>query len=576
MTRAFVAETLQGDDGEGLGDFDENAWLQEMAADFEKYLPLLKEAQIPPMLMGVKIPEAESLTMTKEQLRSMLMFLASEGEVVEFEKGGAAFTGLRFKGELVSDSMEVDRAEMDELLGTTTTDQIIAEIRKKRLVVAVGGRDDYLLLYFGPSEEDCPVVDQLEESLVASDATAFIDEFGGQKVHAVTYASKAMAESSMSEQISDIAKGVSDGLKESNELGDTRELVAMLDLVGEHESALLELFDPEASGTVMWMDDGVKWEVIGGGAYPQFDYDSTLQMNSLGDAEDVLFFSNYTADEEYAERSYEMLELMVEVGHAFGLQLSALDLKTEELKEFKQYFDMYEQMFRKDLVKLWEGVSQLSEGLGQESATVIDLNADFPPVPGVPPQVIEEASFLRASFVAPVTDRSKLGESWTTVDAALRGLLGSARDAGFVDWHMLKPTSSEKNDLVTWYFDGLAFSDDLKPSVTINDDWFIASTSRTQALELTERLAQDPSSLRQGWWMRMNLDVLRTHMKQTAELVDELGEQIFTSEAELEEYREMLPRLLQAIEAMEAVEAVTIEDRLVRGQRRLTLHLEAR
>ena len=472
--------------------------------------------------------------------------------------------------------MENDREEVDEVMGEANTDKVIKAVSEKNLVITVGVKDDYLLLYIGDSAEQCPVVDSVEGSLAASSNVAFVDEFKGQPVHGFIYGSDAVAEASVAAALKDMAEGARDGMKGVEGFGDTRELAALLDLVGEKEAALLDEVKTSAFGGVIRLDEGLILEIFGGST-GTLDYETPHRLGALGEGENVLLFGNWVTDEEYGERAAELIELLVETTYAGAQHLAGMEVDSEEMQQFKGIFGMFDQMLKEDAVKLWDGLSTMADGLGNESALVVDLNASFPPLPGVPQKVVEDGRFIRASYLSPVVERPKLKESWVAIDGSVRSMLKSIKEAGMGEMNMLDPTSSSKDDLVTWYFDALAFSDDLKPSVSVSDDWFVASTSKTQALDLVEGASKPATTVRSGSWMKLDLDVLRSYLDQSLKLVDKEGDTIFEGQDdELEEFREMLPKLLDGLAAMKDVKAVTIHDRMERGQRRATLQFHAR
>lgn len=571
MTTAAAEGLVAGDVEDGLDEVGEEAWMKEMAKDIGKYMPWVEGVQMPGLLGGLKIVDAEARGMAEEQLRSIMMFFGEEVAPAEFEKGGVTFSGVMFEGSSFVEEMEADREEMDELMGEANTDKVIEAISEKTLMITVGVKDDYLLLYLGEDEKGCPVADSLEASLAASNELAFIDEFKGQPVHGFIYSGKDVSALAKSSGLKDLAEGVRDGMMAAEGIGDTRELVALLDLVGEKEAALLDQMETSSLGGVIRIDGGLVFEIFGG-AVGTLDYETTHKLGALGEGENVLLFANWVTDEEYGDKAADLIQLLVETTYAGAEHLAGLEIDSEEMQQFKGFFGMFDQMMKEDAVKLWEGLGTMAEGLGNESALVVDLNAAFPPMPGVPSEMIENGRFIRASYLSPVEDRPKLKESWVTIDASIRSMLKSLGEAGLGEMNMLDPTSSSKDDIVTWYFDALAFSDDMKPSITVNDDWFVASTSKTQALDLVANAAQPASTVRQGSWMSLDLDVLRAYLEETLKMVDQEGEALFEGkEEELEEFREMLPTVLKGLAAMEDVKAITVHDRMERGTRRATL-----
>ena len=88
---------------------------------------------------------------------------------------------------------------------------------------------------------------------------------------------------------------------------------------------------------------------------------------------------------------------------------------------------------------------------------------------------------------------------------------------------MQKPLSSERNGLTTWFFPMPFFNDDFLPSVTVGDQWFAASTSKNQALDLIAK-ATAGGETRNGLWFSMNFKALETFANETLKLADENAE----------------------------------------------------
>ena len=346
-------------------------------------------------------------------------------------------------------------------------------------------------------------------------------------------------------------------------------------MVAEKEDAVVELYESDTLGGVISVENGAVFELFGGYNSGAINHDAKHELAGLGDGERVVFFANWAVNDDYEQRTTELAEVLVESLYALAGRVAQLG-GTDELAEFQIQFQMFDQLFRQDLVNLADGLATADDALGNEAALVIDLDAPMPPLPGVPQELVEGGRFLRASGIAPVEERAKLGEGWEKVDAALRSMLKSVKQMGLAEINMLTPTSSEKNDVVTWYFDALAFSDDLKPSVTVSDDWFVASTSRTQALDLVAKAAAGGGAERRGAWMELNLDALRDYAGEMLSLVETHAETLIADEEQRAEFQEALPQVRDALEALGEFEAITFHDRLVDGGRRMTLKFQAR
>ena len=139
---------------------------------------------------------------------------------------------------------------------------------------------------------------------------------------------------------------------------------------------------------------------------------------------------------------------------------------------------------------MWDSFSgDFGGSLGNERAWIVDLNGSVPAIPGIPQPVVDEAKFPRISMVAPVTDRAKLAASWEKMNTSLTSMLAKVSEMTGQDIPMQKPISSEKDGFTTWFFSMPFFNDDFMPSVTVGDQWFAASTSKNQALDLVNKAA---------------------------------------------------------------------------------------
>ncbi len=576
MSRALAKGVTDGDMETALMSMgDSQSWVMDLAKDIGEYMPLIEGAEIPPVLAGVKVTDADSMKMAQGQIDELLGQVPPDmGEMLEFEKAGASFKGFLLKGETLAGAMEQDRSDMDEMIGRENTDKIIASIKTKSLVIATGKLDDYLLVYIGGSAEACPIAESLETSLAANDAISFVDAHLGNPIHGFLFGSKNLMGNLKAGGLGEMASGIRDGIAGVDGFGDQRELITLLDMVGEREEAMLKLMDSSTFGGLITLDGGARFDLFGGIDSGAIDDSTDHKLASLGEGDKVLMFGNWVGDAEYSKRASDLMKVGVETAYVLAGKLMEADIEEGDFAQFKQGFEMFDQLFRKDFLSLYDGLSTASDGLGHEGAIVVDLNAAFPPFPGVPQKVVEESRFLRASYVAPVTDRAKLRDAWKKVDLSVRAMLKSASELGVGDLNMLVPTNSEKNDVITWYFDAAAFSDDVKPSVTVTDDWFVASSSRNQALDLIGRAGTEAKVAKKGAWFEVNLDTLREFADETVELLNENAEAILGDDAE--DFQKELPRIKEGLKALQQFDGITLHDREENGTRRITLHFQTR
>ena len=577
LTHSFN-EAAKSGDLSSAGEPDE-AYMMEMAKELGKDMPLIDSLALPPILIGIKAADAETLGKAQEQLGSsieMMFGMLGEGaKPVEFTKGGVAFKGYKLEGGFVAEQMEQARAEIEQMLEPGDVDHLIGAIKKKNVVVAHGSKDDYLMLYTGDSEEGCPLAESVDTSLAANEAISYVDAYQGKKLVGFLYGDKGISKSVLTGSLKDMAHGIRDGLAGTDVYGDTRELAALLDMIGEKEDAVIALAKPDTLGGLIVLEEGVKFELFGGNDYGAIDHAADHKLANLGSKDGVLLFSNWVSDKEYSKRAGEYGEVLVETAYAMAEKIAGLNIEDEEFVKFKEGFGLFNAKFRADTLGAWEALSTAESGLGTEAALVVDLNGKMPKFPGIPQEVADTGKFIRATLVSPVTDRAKLGESWTKLNASLRSIFKTVSEMTGEEIPMQDPLTSEKNDIVSYFFAVPFTNDDFVPSVTVSDKWFAASTSKLQALDLVAS-ADGAAGARKGAWMEFDFDTLRKFTADWVALLEKHGEAMVGGPEKFEEFKKQLPRIQKGLAAIEEFDSVSASERIEGGKLRSTLHFKTR
>jgi len=170
-----------------------------------------------------------------------------------------------------------------------------------------------------------------------------------------------------------------------------------------------------------------------------------------------------------------------------------------------------------------------------------------------------------------VIDRSKLSGSWDKMNSTLTGTLAKISEMTGSQMPMQKPISSEKNGNTTWFFPMPFFTDDFLPSVTVGDKWFVASTSKNQALDLVAK-ADTGSTTRNGFWLTMNFKALETYAKASATLVEENAEAIMGAPLSPEDSE----TIAQSIGILGDLDKLTVHSRSEGAVLRSSVHLKTR
>ena len=569
LAKAYVAAVKAGDLS-GISSAMGNRFGEELAknmvGDTEGGLGLLERSSMPPIYVAfrtAKDKQAAVAATVTETLGNM----GQAGEMVEtvdFEKAGAKFSGFKLLGAKLSEQLAKDRDSMDEAIGAETGDKLIAVLAKKNLVLASATLGEYVVMFIGAAEADCNLVSEPAKALTSGSALAFSDAYASKDLAALIVGNDTMAKAIIHLQggLSTYASGLRDGLAGEDGAGDTRDLQALLQLVSERETALRKLGGMEALGMVAYFEQGLKVESFGGPDAGAIDWKTPAKLSHLGDATDVAMFVNWTSDAAYDVKARAYGEALVETAYAMAMKVAEMPLEEGPMKQFKTMATMFNEKFRSDAVGLWDAVKgDMTDGLGQERALIVDLKGTVPAIPGVPKLLVEKGRFPRATMISPVTDRAKLASSWTKMNEACTKLLTKVSEVAGQEIPMQKPMSSEKAGYTTWFMSLPFLSDDFVPSVTVGDKWFAASTSKNRALELLAS-AEKGGAGRTGMYLKMDFKAMQECVAETMKLVDENAPAVFGEDspqlAQFTSSKEMRAKLL---DAMTELDSLTIHSR---------------
>lgn len=579
VTQAFVA-SARGGDLSNMGMASQEA-LMSMTKELGKEMGLVENAAMPPMLLGVKVSDAEALGKAQQEMVSALENIPMMGEEavspVEFTKGGATFKGYKLLGTHLAAQVEQERAQLEQMLEPADVGRLIATLKTKNLVIAQGTLENYLMLYIGGDDTSCPLVDKVEDSLAANDGLSFVDGYQGKKLAGLVYGEQGLVKATVVGSLKHWALGVRDGIAGAEGFGDTRELASLLGMVGEKEDALLALSKTDAVGGLIVLEDGVKFELFGGVDRGAVDHTAVHKLGGLGGSDDVLLFGSWVSTPEYSKRAREYGEVIVESAYSIAEKVAGLEIAdSPEFAQFQSGFGLFNEKFRADVLGLWEALATADSGLGEEGALIVDLKGTMPPFPRVSQELVDGGRFFRVSTISPVTDRAKLKDSWSKLDGSLKNIFKTVSEMTGEEIPMQKPMNSEKNGLMIYFFSLPFTNEDFMPSVTVNDKWFIASTSKLQALDLVAAADGGNASERKGAWMEFDFDTLRKFSTDWVALLEKNGEAALGGPEQFAAFKERLPRIKKGLAAFEEFDQLSISERREGGKLRTSLHIKTR
>jgi len=565
------------------------------------FIHMFREVDMPSYYQGVKVSGEDSRALVRDQLEAVPNFFSMIEVGVEplvVERGGAQFEGYKFSGKKMQEELAEGQGGMRLVLepglkqfgmSQQEIDEFIKLIEAKTIVALVGEVHGYVVLFMGSSEDDFVLVDDVEDSLCASDKIKFTDDYLDNDLFTYGFSDGGMGyDLSAIEKIcyklgGSFAKGLSDQLAESDSLGNTQEIEVILDNIDKQARGLAAMFKEADAGYVAYLEDGIKVEMQGGSNMPQYDMQSAHTLAPISQGEGQVLFANWATDPQYNEGLMTLIDRFVEVSYLMSKQVlpllasrAAADEGNADFIQYNASLQMFDQMFSKDLLDVWQALrTNMAEGLGAETALVIDVNGSLPKVPMLPKAIIEGGKMPRVAYVSTVDDREKLQASWIRLNTALESLLKKASEMTGAEIPMQVPMSSEKDGLKTWFVPIPFQNDDFVPSVSVSDDLFFATTSKRFAEGLSSLAAKGGGESRQGVWLDVDMKVLHSYAEQWLKLIEENAAE-FMSDVELEDFNANKEMIETTLSALGMMDSLTYHMRQEDGVTRTSMHLKTK
>lgn len=579
---SMIISSLKGEepDLEMLG---EEGAMFDMVKDPQSGLGLLKKSETPPIFLGCKTtPEnREKVRQAFAGMTANLAMVGASAEELKIEVDGRSFEGNQVTGKKLVEDLQADQAlieRMDEKLEKDVQAELWKTLAEKNIIAVTGVVNDYVVLFIGSRKEDLKFAATPAESFAASESLNFVDPYLEKNPVAIAYSDKSVLEGLNSGNgFATIAQALRDAIAGNGKV-DTREIEALLDVISEREKELMGMTKFSTFGAVAMLDEGFKLETFGGSNSPNIQSETKSQMGALGASKDTAIFVNWTSNAAYGIKANAYLESLVETTYAITKNISTWEVEeNESFAMFQSYFTMFEDNFSDDTVKLWQAMSvDMSDGLGNESALVVDLKGEMPPLPNMPQELVKAGKFPRLSWVKPVKDRAKLTAAWDKMNSSGESIMKQISAMMEAEQAMPKPMSSKENGLTTWFFAGPLFTDDFAPSVTLDDKWFVASTSKTHAVNLAQQ-ANTSSEGKTGAYMSVKFDALRACADHWLKAVDENKEAIFEgNESAAGDFTANQKMIKDSLNAMSELDEMSLHTRKESGTDRTSFHVKTR
>jgi hypothetical protein len=579
---AEMAITGEGDaeGGQGLA----MGMFGALLGDPEAGIAILEKAEMPPLTLGFKVTDASMREQLSETIIGGLFSIIDLDEdapfdEIEVEKDGVAIAGIKIVGKKLAALADEDmRQEMTEVFGSrASVDRVLKAVEGKNLNIASGVKGDYVFIYLGGSLDDLKIVNKPSESLLAKGGMDFLKNYVDKDIRLLVFGEEEALDqmSSTNEMIASMANGLKSGLSEAAAFGDTRDVQALLGHVAQVEGALFEMMDYDRLGTVGFLEEGFKLESHGGTNLPMLDTTNPHTFAGLGDMKDILYFSNTRTNPEFTSKMHDMLDSLGEAAYLMASRVADMDIDDGYFREFKEGFQMFDQMAAGDLKGIWGALStDWAQGTGDEGAMIIDTKGTMPKVPEVPGAIIENGKIPRIAYVTPVIDRTKMTKAWTRIEKAITNILKTVKEMEGPEIPMQEIDDNTK-DGITYYSTAIQFSTkDARPVVGMTDDRFFFSTSQKFIAELNAKIDAGNAPVRSGSYTRVNFAAARGLADDWVKLLQDNADEIFENDFQKDDFNENLPMVKKFIEASGELEELTSHTRREGDETRGSVHFK--
>lgn len=590
MAVKMMATNLKGEDTEpDMVQSEISSMIQGILSDPNAGIDVIEKLNTPPITIGLKISDAEQRDQLAGMINGGLSEILESGEDVpaekfELEKDGFKLTGVKIIGKKLAAMIDADaRAEMSKTLGSeANTDRIIQAIEKKNLIISSAVKDDYLIVSIADAEDDIKFATSADKSVASNGEFKFVDNYLAKKINVLAFGNKEAIGHLLNQKegsINAYVGGITAGLKDTDAFGDTTDIETLLSHVQKLGGEYYSLYKPETFGSVAYLEEGFKIETHGGSNLPTIDSTKVHQLAALGAKDDVFFYADWTNNPKTVDLALDLMDSFGEAAYTMGKQASKLQVDDPDFEEFAQGFGMFDEKFSKDLRELWGALrGDFAAGVGSENALIIDLSGGLPKVPGIPAPLLEKGKMPRITFAAPVEDRAKLGTSWTRLNGALTNILKNVSEMSGTEIPMQEPLESTSDGQTSWFFTTIPFTtNDFMPNLTVSDQFFFASTSKSLAGSLEAAVKAGGGVERKGAYMEMNFQALNKYLQDWLELVKTNKETLFEEKpSALEDFEANLPMVEEALSALRNFDKLTVHTREEGGESRTSLHFKTK
>jgi hypothetical protein len=428
--------------------------------------------------------------------------------------------------------------QLKELLGDETkAKEALNAIVAKRVEIAWGWVEDYLVVSLGADHNHLKLAaSEGDSALTIGEVAKRATQFAAQNPHGLTYVSKLTYDAlqgkiTFADQFKAFAEELQGILKPDQievMVGDARRVEA------KAQALFTNTYDPSVQ--VDFWENGFRSEIFGGARNRVFDTSKPLAFGSLSGAATFLLTdgrSNPAYTKGVADLVEDVASTMWSWYEKFG--------RTMVPENERQGAAMIEATAKPMLVDAWKSTRKLWQGLGDESAMVLDLSGPVPKIPDLPP-FLAEGKVPRLAWVSELKDRASVGEAWKGYYSIIKQIAALADQAQAIP----EPQMRKEGDAEIYFVPLPVPTDDFLPHVAITKDRWMICTAPSFTKELIGKASAAPTGNPLGSHWNVNFNALWDFGAGWLQVVEKNKDQMFHG-AEAQNFEQARPLIDAAL-----------------------------
>jgi len=391
--------------------------------------------------------------------------------------------------------------EEGEYVGNMKLSEMREQLKGKKLFVWIGGKDNYKFLLTAPDKQQLQLAATPADSLVAT------EEIGSNDANIKKDQT----------QIKDLLEVMSYTFShdESIEiLGDTRPVLDMFKQLGvvwekyanQFEAGPADIFvsanDEQLSInlTPYWIDNKGDWK-------------KPLQFTKLKGADTaaiVAMHCNKELRRSYSELLATSFETFYTISSSIGKSKAAESFS--DLVGMQQFID---KNMKQNGIASWQNVNNiLLDGIGAETAMVIDMQGKMPNFPGIGKEY-KQLPFPRFALVNDIDNRKSISDNWDSLQNNLNSIYKNLPQDVLDGFNLQKDklpaeipavTRTETNGYANYFYQFPLLDNNFTPNLSLNDRHLLITSNFAFSDEIKQTLATSANSeARCGLYMHVNL-----------------------------------------------------------------------